>query len=874
MKTPEEILIEIQSADKKNNRGKLKIFFGMCAGVGKTYSMLLHARDLNKSNYKILVGYIETHGRQETAELLAGFEIIPRKKIIYKDIEFEEFDLEKTLELKPDLVLVDELAHTNLPGMKHNKRYQDIEELLENGINVFTTVNVQHIESRSRTVEYITGIPIHETVPDSIIELADDIELIDLPIEELLRRLNEGKVYLPDKAKLASKNFFKTGNLISLREMALRLTAEKVESDLVDYMSEKNIDGPWKSGDKLLVAVGSSPFSAELIRWTRRIAYSLKTKWFAVYVRTDNINNGKNNTQLEKNLRLAKDLGAEVITTANTDLVDGLLEIARKNNVTQIIIGKPAKYNILNYIRKDNYIDRLIIESGNIDIYIVRPNKIKSAEVKKVKTLKLQSKAKEYFYSLISIVLLSALCFPVRDYLGYQTVGLILLLNLIILPFYVGRGPIIIGALLNSIIWNFFFIPPLFTFEISKLHDVMTLILNFVVALSSGFLATKIRKQQELVKIREKNTLALLDYTKDLAVAKTKYDVIQTTLNHIDKNIDANATFFNVELQPVASSRAFWNLSEKENSIAKWSLENNHISGKFTDNLPDSICQYIPIVKKDVKIGVLGLYLSSKLSIESENLINNYLTQMTGIYEKEESREMLQKMELEKQSQKLYDTLIDSISHEFRTPIAVISGASSVLFDKKVIENHEVVSELVKEIYSASQRIDLLVENLLDINRLETGQIKLKKSVCSINEIIFDITNQLNKDKGKREIKLNLDVSNPLLLIDDGFIRQAFFNILFNACIHTPDNSTIIVTTQKLTDKCVIEIKDNGKGVPPEHLAKLFEKFYRVPNSKTGGTGLGLSIAKGFIEAHKGKIYAANNIPSGIIFVITLPYEK
>lgn len=874
MKTPDEILKEIEWADRKQGRGKLKIFFGMCAGVGKTYSMLLQAKGLQNLGLNILVGYIETHGREETAELLNGFEIIPRKKITYKGIEFDEFDLEKTLELKPEFVLVDELAHTNIPGTKHNKRFQDVIELLDNGINVFTTVNVQHIESRSKTVEQITGIAIQETVPDSIIELADDIEVIDLPVEELLKRLDEGKVYMPDKALLASKNFFKTGNLISLREMALRLTAEKVESDLIDYMSQKNIEGPWKATDTLMVAVGTSPYSSELIRWTRRVAYSLKTKWFAVYVRTNTADNTILHPQLEKNLRLAKELGAEVITTADTDMVDGLLEVARKNNVTQIIIGKPAKYTILNYLKKNNYIDRLINESGNIDIYIVRPNKIKSQDIKKTQTKKIQIKPKDYLITSLCIAILSAICFPLKEYLGYQTVGLILLLNLIILPFFVGRGAVIFGAVLNSIIWNYFFIPPLFTFEIGKLHDAMTLILNFVVAISSGYLLTKIRKQKDLVKVREKNNLALLDYTKDLAKAKTKHDVIQTTLNHIDKSIDSNVVFYNDELLHFASSREIRQLTDKEKIIAHWCLDNKQIAGKFTDNLPESICQYIPIIKDEEKFGVLGLFLSSKLSIETENLINNYITQMVGIYEKEESREMIQKMELEKESQKLYDTLMDSISHEFRTPIAIISGAASTLFDVKVIDNKEIVSDLAQEIYSASKRMDILVENLLDINRLESGKLKLNIDIYPLNEVVIEVYSQLKNSFGKREVKLDLDRSNPLIKIDFGFIRQALFNILFNTCLYTPETSTIIISTEMLPDKCKIRIQDNGFGVPDEELPKLFGKFYRVPNTKTGGTGLGLSIAKGFVEAHKGKIYAMKNEPSGLIFVIELPYEK
>ena len=303
-KNPDEILASLKNSEVKKTQGKLKVFLGMCAGVGKTYAMLLHAKELKNKNYNVIIGYVETHGRADTVKLVDGLNILPRMKIEYKEIEMEEFDLEKAIELKPDYILVDELAHTNAPGLKHSKRYQDVLELLDNGINVLTTLNVQHIESRSKTVEQITGIPIHETVPDSIIEIAENIELIDLPIEELLQRLSEGKVYVPEKAKIAFQNFFKMGNLISLREMSLRLTAEKVESDLVHYMSEKNIEGPWKAGDKLMVAVGTSPFSAELIRWTRRMSYALKSQWYAVYIKTEVNENPKNNEQLEKNLTM------------------------------------------------------------------------------------------------------------------------------------------------------------------------------------------------------------------------------------------------------------------------------------------------------------------------------------------------------------------------------------------------------------------------------------------------------------------------------------------------------------------------------------------------------------------------------------------
>lgn len=872
MNRADEILNEIQKAESKKLRGKLKIFFGMCAGVGKTYAMLVQARELVNAGRNVLVGYAETHGRTETAELLSGLKVLPRKSMLYNNIKLEEFDLERTLELHPEFVLVDELAHTNVPDSKHEKRYQDVLELLDNGINVFTTVNVQHIESRSKTVEQITGVPVRETVPDSVIELADDIEVIDLPIEELLKRMSEGKVYVPEKAALASKNFFKEGNLISLREMALRLTAEKVEGDLVDYMSEKNIPGPWKAGDRILVAVGSSPFSAELIRRARRIAYNLKSKWFAVYVRTGNNMDEETEKSIEKNLRLAKELGAEVITTADTDLVSGLLDMARRNNVAQIIIGKPAKYGILNYFKKDNYIDRLISESGDIDIFIVRPERVTRKDVKKSKSVRAaKSNAKEYAYVMTSILLVSLICWPFKEYMGYQTVGLLLLFNLIILPFFVGRGPIIAGAILNSVIWNYFFIPPLFTFEIAKFHDVMTLVLNFVVALTGGFLTTKIKIQKELVRFREKNNLASLDFTKDLAVAKSRYEAIQITLSHIDKNIGCQASFFGSDLKAVASSRANIELSEKERSIAQWSMDSNKQAGKFSANLPESICRFLPVSISEKKIGVIGLYLTDKLSIESENLVGSFITQMCGIYEKELSRELLQKVELSKESDRLYDTLIDSISHEFRTPIAVISGASSVLFEDKIAENPELVGELANEIYFATKRMDSLVENLLNINRLEAGKLTINGKMNSINDLISETADNLKPNKGNRKIDLQLDAKNTNFMFDYGFVGQAIYNILQNACFYTPDGSVIEIKTEFDNESCKITISDNGPGVPEEQLPKLFDKFYRVKGTKSGGTGLGLSISKGFITAHKGTIRVLLNKPSGLIFEIIFP---
>ncbi len=874
MNTPNEILNNINKKELSKGKGKLKIFFGMSAGVGKTYSMLLYAKELMKSGFSVKVGYIETHGRQETADLLNGLELIPQKKIDYKGIEIEEFDLEKAIELKPDYILVDELAHSNIQSMKHPKRYQDVLDLLENGINVLTTLNVQHIESRSKTVEQITGVKINETVPDSIVEIAEIVELIDLPIEELLQRLKDGKVYVPEKAKTAFQNFFKTGNLISLREMALRFTAEKVESDLVNYMSERNIPGPWKAGDKLMVALGPSPFSAELVRWTRRMAYALKTHWYAVYVKTGIKETEKQLEQLENNLRLAKELGAEVITTADTDLVNGLLQFARKNNVSQIIIGKPARYNLLNYFMKDNYVDRLIAESGNIDIYIIRPNQIKQEAVKNKTKFIFETTSKEYIFACLSVLLVSFVCYPFTKYIGYQSIGLIQLLNLLIIPFYAGRGAIIASAILNTLIWNFFYIPPLFTFEIGKLHDVLTLMLNFFIAISAGFLVSRIRKQQALVNVREKNSLALLNYTKELSNCTSKYAAINIALNHIEFHTSSSVTFFDDNSEPIISSEELFSFNNKETAIVKWVLENNKVGGKYTNNLPDSIGMFFPVISKKSKIGVICILLKNKLMIEEENLIINIIEQLISVYEKEEAEEKIKQLTIDTETKRLYDTLFDSISHEFRTPIAIIAGSSTSLLENNIAQNTGLVQNLANEIYIASKRLDLLVENFLDITRLEHGKLNLNLEVYDLKDIINDVLISLKEKSKNYNVQIEYQASNHRILADYTLIAQAFFNILHNEFTYTPDGTNIKITTYNKNNELCVSISDNGSGLSDENLEHLFEKFYRVKGTKAGGTGLGLSISKGFIEAHKGNIIVKKNIPNGLIFNIILPlYE-
>jgi two-component system, OmpR family, sensor histidine kinase KdpD len=875
MRTPDEILESIKKNESKTTQGRLKIFIGMCAGVGKTYSMLLHARDLAAAGHRVLIGYIETHGRQETEALLAGLEVLPRKKISYRDRVFEEFDLEKALAFKPDYIVLDELAHTNIPDSRYLKRYQDAVELLENGINVLTTLNVQHVESRSKTVEQITGAPVYETVPDSIIDLSEDIELIDLPIEELLQRLSDGKVYLPAKAELAARNFFKTGNLISLREMALRLTAEKVEEDLIDYMSEMNIVGPWKAGDKLMVAVGASPFSADLIKWTRRMAFSLKAPWYAVYVNTNTKNIDKSSVQLESNLRLAKELGAEVITTAHTDLVEGLLQVARTRNIAQIIIGKPLRYSILNYITRNNYIDRLIHESGNIDIYIVRPSNVKAETVKKHRSFQFTTGIRDYILASISVLIIGALCFPFKEWIGYQSVGLILLFNILLMPFYINRGAILWGALFNSLVWNFFFIPPLFTIEIGKTHDLLTLALSIVIAITTGMLASRIRAQKTLVQDRERNALALLDFSRELARSVNKAEALNTAIKHIENNFQAAVVFLNTNMEATSANIELRRIITNEAPIAKWSMETNKIAGRYTPNLPHAMATYYPVVSGETKLGVICVITETKLSIEYESLLMSIISQFATFYKKEETGERLKQMQMDAETKKLYDTLFDSISHEFRTPIAVITGSATCLQDNNIKNKPQLVDNFANEIYIASKRLNILVENLLDISRIDTGQLKLKINVRNLNDIISDTVSQLAEESFGKKVELEFENGELEVEVDYGLVLQALYNLLHNSLIHTPEGSLITVKTERRDKWAYVTITDNGYGIKEEDIKRIFERFYRPQGSKPGGAGLGLSIALGFIRAHNGELAVRSNLPSGLVFEIKLPlYDK
>jgi len=873
---PDELLAQLNKNEQKEKKGKLKIYLGMCAGVGKTFAMLQDASKISGRGIDILIGYVETHGRAETEFLLFYLPQLPRKKIDYKGFELEEMDTDAILEKKPKLVVVDELAHTNAPGSRHNKRYLDVLELLDNGIDVYTAVNVQHIESLADTVSQITGVIIKEAVPDSILDVADEIEVVDISPDELLQRLSDGKVYTADKTKDAITNFFRKGNLSALRELALRLTADRVDKQVRDYMQENLISGPWKSTQRILIGIGPNPNSANLIRWARRIAYTMEASWIAVNVETQHVLNEKQKLSLIKNLELAKELGAEIISTSDTDIVKGIIRVAKRQNVTHIVIGKTQNQTFISRIFKRDIVDRILNECGKIDVYVVSGDEYDSENNEKIKLPKLQSGFFKYIISTLIVCSVAAICYPFSSILGYQTVALILLFVVTLLPLIFGPGPVLLSSVISPLIWNYFFVPPKFTYLITRSEDILMFVMFLIVALVTGILTTKIRQREKAVLQREERAVSLYNLANDLSKAKNLDDVINESVKNLKKVFNSEVIFLlhdeNKNVLKEACNLDSKSISEKELSVAQWVFTNGKKAGHFTDSLPFAEFIYYPLNGPRGIYGVIGLNIINEIFFrEKESLIDNFIKQIGAAIERELLNQTANKALLLEESEKLYKTLFDSISHELKTPIAAIMGASSFLLHSQTANITDTQKQLYEEINIATIRLNRLVENLLDMARLESGRLIANIKPCDINDLLNSVLNNFEKELKLHEIKVDVQENFPYINIDFVLIEQALNNILQNALTYTSPDSKIEFQAKYDDNYFYITISDNGKGIPEKNLEHIFDKFYRIDSKISGGTGLGLSIAKGFIEVHKGSISASNKISGGLKFVIKIP---
>ncbi len=874
---PDALLKDAQAEESR--RGRLKIFLGYAAGVGKTYAMLEAAHQRKAQGVDVVVGYIETHGRQETEEMIEGLDVLPRKQVEYHNVMLTELDVDAVLKRSPALVLVDEFAHTNAPGSRHGKRYLDVEEILDAGVDVYTTLNVQHLESLNDVVAQITGVIVHETVPDRVIDEASEIEVIDLPPDELLTRLEEGKVYIPDQAARAIQDFFRKGNLTALREMSFRRAAERVDNQMRSYMRTRAIAGVWPATDRLLVCISPSPLAEKLVRAARRLADELNAEWFAIYVEVASKPelNPANRERIGRTLQLAEELGARARTIAGQSIHETVLAYARKHNVTKIIIGKPLHPRWWERY-KDSVVDRLIYATGDIDVYVLSAEREISRPVLPTNWQPHRPLFRYLLsFGLVALSTLFGLFF--RGKIEPTNLVMLYLVTVLVSAVYIGRGPSLLAAVAGVLAFDFFMVPPYYTFAVSDTQYILTFIALFAISLIVSTLTARVREQGEVAVQRENQATALYNLGRDLTAATDLQQVADIIISHIGEAFGREVAIFlpeNGQVRTFASSPNY-QPDENELAVAVWSYQHDQPAGRGTDTLPAASVRCQPLKTARGLVGILGVRpteTESLLTPEQRQTLSAFAHQAALSIERARLAEQAQQAKLLQATEKLQTALLNSISHDLRTPLVAITGALTSLDEQAEDLNDEYRRSLVGTAREEADRLNRLVGNLLSMTRIESGAIKLHNEPGDIQDVIGTALEQLGKRVEDHEIKVNVPNDFPLVPMDFTLIVQVVVNLLDNAVKYSPENSLIEVSASLVDDKARLQIADRGVGIPSDDLTRVFDKFYRVQRPESvSGTGLGLSISKGIIEIHHGNIYASTRAGGGTIITIELPLK-
>lgn len=870
---PEAILKQVKSDDDR--RGKLKIFFGMCPGVGKTYAMLQEARQRKAEGIWVSIGIVYTHGRAETQALVEGLDKVPTKTIEYRGISIEEMDIDEILKRRPELVLVDELAHTNAPGSRHPKRYQDVLELISAGIDVFTTLNVQHIESRREDIHAMTRVVIAETVPDTILDEAFEITLVDLSPQALRQRLAEGKVYISDQAQSAATHFFKTENLTALREMALRLTADHVNRNLRSLMSAKGIAGPFKSGERILVAVGATPFSESLIRMTRRWAGMMNASWIALHVESSARVPDEHKEYVLKNLTLARQLGAEIIHQVGDDLAEVIIETAQKEHVTQIIIGKSKQKTLQRALGIPMLADRLVDLSGQIDVHMVRISSADKSFPQKFKETTSHIHPRDYVLSMLIFGCATVIALFMEHFSGYQTLGILYLLTVVLSGAFLGRSAAFMLAALSAAAWNYLFIPPKHTLVITYGYDMAMLGMFFVSALMMGHVTSKLRRQREIERRQRIRSEALYELTRALAVTTDLPQAMRVATEQINLlcHSQSMVVLVNESGEPLLDT-LFGDqigLSENARGLVHWVVSNKKAAGRFSDTLPEQPLMYLPLLSSGQVRAVLVIELAHEkpLDLPQRTLLESFTALMTVMLEKDELLRISREAKMKEDTQHLQSALLDNLSHELKTPLTIIAGSldALVLFH----EWPKDALDILEESRVACLRLTNTVDAVLDLTKLDVGNLRPNFAWCEIREIIAQALKQGVVEGSKDRIRVDCPPGDLYINADFYMITQALKNIINNALIHGPEQGVVDIKVRIIDSNIMISVIDQGDGIPKEILEKIFDKFYRGSKTKRGGLGLGLSIAQRFVQLNEGTIEAQNLSPIGFMMTVTLP---
>jgi two-component system sensor histidine kinase KdpD len=871
----------------RETRGRLKIFLGAAPGVGKTYEMLSAGRAKLADDVDAVIAVVETHGRKETEALVDGFEVVPRRRIEYKGRVLDEMDLDAVLARRPELVLVDELAHTNAPESRHPKRYMDVEELLAAGIDVYTTLNIQHLESLNDVVAQITSIRVRETVPDSIIDRADDIEVIDLTPDDLIQRLREGKVYVPKTAQRAIENYFSPGNLTALRELALRRTAQRVDEQLLTHMQAHAISGPWAAGERVLVCISEDARCPGLVRYAKRLADRLHAPWTGLYVET------RRSLQLSEAerdriadaLRLVEHLGGEAVTTPGGGRVaDDVLSYARANNVTHVVVGKSSRSRLFE-ILYGSVVHELVRRAGNISVHVIAGEESAAAAAKQVRVAHAAERVdlRPYLAATGIVAVAAALGYGLQQVLDVQNIALVFLTSVLVTAVQFGLWPALYASAVSVLAFNFFFLPPLYTFTIADPENIVALFFFLVVAVLASNLTARVRSQAVAARVRAKTNEDLYLFSRKLAGVGSLDDVLWATAFQIASMIKVRVVLLLPENGVVTVKAGYPPediLDDADIAAAKWAFENDRPAGRGSDTLPGAKRLFLPMRTGRGVVGVIGIDADREgplVAPEQRRLLVALSDQAALAIERVHLVEDVERARLATETDRLRSALLTSISHDLKTPLAAILGAAGTLKDLSAALSDEAKADLLATIEEESERLNRFIANLLDMTRLESGAIEPNVSLHDVTDIVGSALRRSNGILARHRTEVEIAAELPMLKVDPVLLEQVLFNLLDNAAKYAPPGSAVRIQSWSDGKSVTLQILDEGQGIPPEDLGRIFDKFYRVRKGDRvrAGTGLGLAVCRGFIEAMGGAISAANRTDRpGAVFTITVPVPK
>ena len=878
---PDALLARAKEEEARKRQGRLKLFFGAAAGVGKTYAMLEAARELRADRVDVAVGIVETHGRAETAALLEGLPVLPPRLVEYRGTTIKEFDLDGALARRPAVILVDELAHTNAEESRHRKRWQDVLELLDAGISVYTTLNVQHVESLNDVVAKITGVIVRETVPDSVLERADEIELVDLPPDELLERLQEGKVYVPAQAQEAIANFFRKGNLIALRELALRRTAERVDAQMQAYMRDHAIEKTWPVAERILVCVSPSPFSPQLVRAGHRLAHRLGAQLIVAYVETPahaRLSEADRDRVIQT-LRLAESLGAETVRLSGPTMSEEILAYARERNVSKIVIGKPAR-SLWKRILLGSIVDALVRGSGEIDVHVVS-GEGPAAPVRPLRPRPHAPDWGSYGLAVAAVAVGTGIAWAMFGHFGLSNLIMVYLLGVVAVASRASRGPTVLASVLSVLAFDFFFVPPYLSFAISDTEHLLTFFVMLVVALVTSGMTVRIRAQAAAARQRERRIAALYGLSRELASTRGVDHLLETALRHMGDVFAGQITMLLPDagghLEPRLSKPTGVGLGGTDLGVAQWTYEHKEVAGLGTATVPGARVLCVPLLGSRGAVGVLAMVPPEPHAFDNPEALHQletFANQTALAIERTQLADEAQAADLRAETERMRNSLLSSVSHDLRTPLATIIGASSGLLEGGERLSPPTRRDLVRSIHGEASHLDRLVNELLEMTRLESGAVSIKAEPQALEGVVGAALQRLDTLLRDRAVRVSLPLDLPLVQIDALLIEQVFINLLDNAARYSSPGSPIEVGASVEGLKVVVEVSDRGAGFAPGDETRAFDKFYRGRSSGTRGVGLGLAICRAIVQAHGGAITAENRPGGGATIRFTLPREE